>query len=65
MREDRAGGVMDILELKEELLLLVDRLDNLVYMAGNKALPDDIHMTALRGALPDLALELREHIETL
>ena len=56
---------MDILELKEELLVLVDRLDHLVCMAGNKALPDDIHMTALREALPDLALELREHVETL
>lgn len=56
---------MDILELKEEVLGVIDRLDSLVVMMNNRLLSDELHMTCLRQSIPEIAVELREHIETL
>jgi hypothetical protein len=44
----------------ERLESAIDRLDNCVAMLVNgKALPDSIHVEALRGNLPEIAKELR------
>lgn len=59
------GEGMDILELKEEVLGVIDRLDSLVVMMNNRLLSDELHMTCLRQSIPEIAVELREHIETL
>jgi hypothetical protein len=49
-------------EAKEELGKLIDSLDNLTYSL-NMSLPDSLHVSALRSALPELVKNMKEQYE--
>lgn len=38
---------------------LIDSLDSIATMSANKALPDAIHMQALRSTLPELVSDMK------